>query len=535
MASSLTTELEALGELIDTTQGRVDAQLTDDARAIMGRADQRLSMGEQTVVALAGPTGAGKSALINALAGSLIATSGVRRPMTSQTLAISFGPTNTTLLDWLDIERRHEVAADDLEHLVLLDLPDHDSVQVAHREEVERLVKVVDQFVWVTDPQKYADASIHQRYLRPLVQHSEVITIVMNQIDRLTDEQSTQVVEHLRQLLIDDGLGDVAIFAVSATTGAGIPELRKHLASIAAGKLAAARRVRGDIAGLARRFDEQSRSTESTGITKEMVARLEAGLANAAGVPMIDRAVYQAMIHRGASATGWPFVSWWRRFRPDPLKRLRLGPGAHSKQIEASPQVSQRSSLPRGDAVATAQLNTSLRSIADQCAGGLPPRWRNAVHEAAHTRAEALPSILDQAMVETDLGTERVPVWWQLMKFVQWLLVIAVLVGVVWLGLNFLLLYLQLPQLPLLPIDLTTTGFEVPTPTVLLVGGLVAGFVVSMLSRVFVGLGAESARRRATRRLRRRISTIADAEVIEPMRVELARHAKTRALVTELR
>ena len=37
--------------------------------------------------------------------------------------------------------------------------------------EVDRLVQLVDMLVWVVDPQKYADAAIHDRYLKPLAQH----------------------------------------------------------------------------------------------------------------------------------------------------------------------------------------------------------------------------------------------------------------------------------------------------------------------------------------------------------------------------
>ena len=35
-----------------------------------------------------------------------------------------------------------------------------------HRLEVDRLVELVDLLVWVLDPQKYADAALHDRYLR---------------------------------------------------------------------------------------------------------------------------------------------------------------------------------------------------------------------------------------------------------------------------------------------------------------------------------------------------------------------------------
>src|SRR5207253_1696815 len=41
----------------------------------------------------------------------------------------------------------------DLSGLVLLDLPDHDSTETSHHEEVDRVVALADVLVWVLDPQ----------------------------------------------------------------------------------------------------------------------------------------------------------------------------------------------------------------------------------------------------------------------------------------------------------------------------------------------------------------------------------------------
>ena len=73
-----------------------------------------------------------------------------------------------------------------LDGLVLLDLPDHDSTEVEHHVEVDRLVRMVDVMVWVLDPQKYADAALHERYLRPLASHAEVMVVTLNHVDELT-------------------------------------------------------------------------------------------------------------------------------------------------------------------------------------------------------------------------------------------------------------------------------------------------------------------------------------------------------------
>lgn len=530
MARTLTQRMASLRYLVELTEDRVDPELTQRARRVLGKVDERLEAGEQTVVALAGPTGAGKSTLVNALAGADVATPGVRRPTTSETLAVSFGPTNTRLLDWLEVRRRHEVQLGGLDGLILLDLPDHDSVRVSHRDEVERLIKVVDQFVWVTDPQKYADASIHERYLQPLAKHAGVITVVLNQIDRLRSEELRQVTEHLRSLLADDGLRGVAVLPVSAATSEGLTGLRAHLGEIAAKKNAAVARLTADLTVLADDFDAATEGSGEAGLTKEAVARLEAGMAQAAGVPLVERAVQQAMVHRGALATGWPLVSWWRHFRPDPLKRLRLGGGKPTEQIEAA---SPRSSLPERGPVVGAQLATSLRAAASDGSAGLPEGWRGRARAAVQSSAELLPDTLDRAVVETDLGTEQTPVWWSLLRFLQWLLIAAVVVGVGWLSINMVLLYLGLPALPGVPVG-TEEGFQVPLPTALLGGGLILGFVLSLGARLFVGLGAAAAPRRAGRRLRRRIRQIAQDEVVQPLTDEINRYEQARKLIRKL-
>jgi len=53
----------------------------------------------------------------------------------------------------------------DLDSLILLDLPDHDSVEVKHSVLVDQALPLVDILIWVLDPQKYADHLIHESYL----------------------------------------------------------------------------------------------------------------------------------------------------------------------------------------------------------------------------------------------------------------------------------------------------------------------------------------------------------------------------------
>ena len=103
---------------------------------------------------------------------------GVRRPTTATAGRALGRAAAEDLLDWLQVPRRHgwsrrPAGTDGLDGLVLLDLPDHDSTELSHRLQVDRLVQLVDVMVWVVDPQKYADAALHERYLRPLAEHAE--------------------------------------------------------------------------------------------------------------------------------------------------------------------------------------------------------------------------------------------------------------------------------------------------------------------------------------------------------------------------
>ncbi len=130
MKGNLDQRLAALGEAAGLAEGRLDDDAVERARAVVAQAGERLGLGlESTVVALAGPTGAGKSRLFNALAGEALAAVGRRRPTTAAGQAAVWGDGADPLLDWLEIPRRHRLAADGLDGLVLIDLPDFDSVE----------------------------------------------------------------------------------------------------------------------------------------------------------------------------------------------------------------------------------------------------------------------------------------------------------------------------------------------------------------------------------------------------------------------
>ena len=533
--TALTDRVRALREAAEACEGRVSAEVVDEAYRVGLQVDRRLALsGGATVVALAGATGSGKSSTFNALTGSDLATVGVRRPTTSVSMAATWGEdAGEELLDWLQVRRRHVVGASaaggpELDGLVLLDLPDHDSTAAEHRTEVDRLVALVDVLVWVVDPQKYADAALHERYLRPLAGHAAVMLVVLNQVDTLTPDARAACLRDLRRLLDAEGLGGVEVLGVSAATGEGLDALLARLGRVVAGKRAAAAPLAADVGAVATRLESASGTEPAPELGRRTVQTLDAQLGEAAGVPVVTRAVDQAWRLRGGLATGWPVLAWVAKLKPDPLRRLRLGGSLDRKEI-ASPTQTSRTSLPARSGVQQARVDTALRTLADEASTGLRRGWSDAVRATTRQSGAGLSDALDRAVATTDLDVDRHRRWWSAVRVLQWVLVAGVLVGLGWLGAAFLLAYLQLPPLP------QVVWFRFPAPTVLVVGGVLAGLLVAALARIGVVVGAHRRARLARQRLLAAVTRVSQEQVLAPVRAELQRYETARAAIARAR
>ncbi len=539
LRATLATQIEALGTAVDAARGRLPDTLLDPVAATVTRARERTGLSaDHTVAALAGSTGSGKSSLLNALAGEQIAAPGVLRPTTDRPLAAVWPRPDDReapggvdeLLDWLDVDLRRDVTttptAPRPAHpaptgLVLLDLPDHDSVEVTHRLRAERLYDRADLLVWVVDPQKYADAALHVRYLRPLAAHADVMVLVLGHADRLTPEERVQCVADLRRLAVEDGLGDVPVLAVSARTAEGVDALRDLLADAAARRRAAVDRVRADVAAAARVLlaacgPERPGALPGTA-REELVAALE----QAAGVPTVVEALRRSATRRARLATGWPPTRWVARLRPDPLRWLGLA----RVPVDAPELV--RSSMAAPGPVALAGAATAVRRYVDEATARVPDAWVLAARSVADEHG--LADRLDQAVVGTPLEATRSPRWWRVVGALQWVWLAVAVAGLVWLGVLAVLGYAQLP------VPGTPRWGELPVPTGLALGGVLAGLLTALLARTAGSWGARRGAARARRRLRAAVAEVARERVTDPVDAELAawsacRVAATRAL-----
>jgi GTP-binding protein EngB required for normal cell division len=511
LSGDLDRRLQALGEVVELADGRLDEENVAAAKAVVSRAGERLGLGvDETVVALAGPTGAGKSSVFNALAGQELTAVGRRRPTTATATAAVWGEAGRELLDWLGVARRHRTVDGDLRGLVLLDLPDYDSVELDHRLEVERMIELVDLLVWIVDPQKYADAALHDRYLRRLSEYDESMLFVLNQSDLLSPSAVQACLGDLIRLLGEDGLDGVPVMASSAVTGDGLPSLRQELVRRVERRAAAAARLSADVVTVASALAAESGGS-AAGVRSADREQLTSALAGAAGVPAVVDAVRRAHMRRGILAAGWPYARWVRRLRPDPLRRLRLADrGAEEVHTSVPPPNPTERHL----------VSAATRSLAAAAAAGLATPWPALARSAATAREEQLAERLDRAVAGADLRMTR-PLWWRLVGFLQWLFALVVAAGALWLLVLVLLAFLRVEEVVPLP---DVAG--IPVPTALLVGGALAGMLLALLARVVNGVGARRRARRAARSLRARVADVGDELVIGPVEDELAVHAR---------
>ena len=529
--SDVTDRIDGLADAARAARGRLDDDLVEEATAVAQRAGDRLRLsGDHTVVALAGATGSGKSSTFNAVTGLELAAIGVRRPTTSWTMACAWGADGAPeLLDWLGVPKRHQVMRDSmldepredrgLNGLVLLDLPDHDSTEVAHHVEVDRLVKLADLLVWVLDPQKYADAAIHDRYLKPLASHRDIMLVVLNHIDTVPQGRRDSMIADLERLLAEDGLETVPVIAMSARHGEGVPELKRAIAEQVSAKKAVKRRLMADVGSVGRRMSEENGDASPGDIARRRKTELVDAFADAAGVPTVVRAVEQSTKRRAGQATGWPVTAWLTRFKPDPLKRLHLDLSTRDKELTAR----ARASVPEATHVQRARVDMTVRALADDVGAELTPSWADAVRRASVARLPDLNDALDKAVASTDLGVGRTPIWWRLVRVLQWVLMLAVLVGGLWLLGLAVLGYLQISA----PSTPRTSGL--PLPTLLLLGGVALGILLGLLSKAVVGLSARSKARSADRRLRAAIGEVTEKLVVQPVEAEIEAYRATRA------
>ncbi|MFE9902496.1 GTPase [Streptomyces achromogenes] len=510
----LRSRLNALRELVGLSRTRLDSHTLAEAGRVLDEAAARRKLsGRHTVVALAGATGSGKSQLFNALAGVAISETGVRRPTTAAPIACSWSDGAASLIDRLGIPgrlRRRPMHSPDnegqLRGLVLVDLPDHDSAAVQHREQVDRILKLVDAVIWVVDPEKYADAMLHERYLRPMAGHAEVMFIVLNQVDRLPGDAADQVLDDLRRLLDEDGiaLGEhgepgATVLAISALTGEGVGELRESLGQFVAERGAAARRVAADLDAAAAGLRPMYATRRRAGLTEQAREEFAVRLADAVGATAAGEAAERAWLRNANRACGTPWLRLWRWYQG----RGESTTGRHAVRTQADEEATARQ-----------RVEQAVRTVADRASAGLPAPWAQAVREAAARGSQGLSEALDALSARAGLppGRPPRPGWWPVAVLVQAAMTLLQIVGGGWLAGQ--IAGLMAPNLGV--------------PVLLMVCGIVGGPLVEWGCRMAARGPARRYGQEAERRLREAAASCGRARVLDPVAAELLRYREVR-------
>ncbi|WP_372449303.1 GTPase, partial [Streptomyces montanisoli] len=513
-AGPLRARLDALGELVGLSRTRVDASVLAEAGQVLDEAStrQRLSS-RHTVVGIAGATGSGKSTLFNALAGVPISETGLRRPTTAAPIACVWSDGAAGLLDRLAIPgrlRRKPLAGGDgdeeLHGLVLVDLPDHDSAVTAHRDQVDRVLGLVDAVIWVVDPEKYADAALHERYLRPLAGHAEVTFVVLNQIDRLPGEAAEQVLDDLRRLLDEDGmaLGEydepgATVLAVSALGGQGVGDLRELLGRFVQERTAAERRLSADVAAAARRLRPAYMAEGRSGLGERSREQFADRLAWAVGAVAAGETAEREWRRNAGRACGTPWLRLWRWYQSTRT------PGA---EVTEEPLVVEE------EATARQRVEQAVRVVADEASDGLPAPWAQAVREAAVRGSAGLPEALDDLAGTAAAPSSRPPrpAWWPAAVLVQASMTLLQIFGALWLlGQIF-----GVVPPGLLP------------PAMVMLAGIVGGPVVEWACAAAARGPARRYGQDVERRLRETAAGCGRAKVLDPISAELMRYREVR-------
>lgn len=507
---------------------------TDRARAVHADATGRLGFpSDAYVLALVGGTGVGKSSLLNALAGVDVSPASARRPTTSDPIAwvpATEVASLTPLLEWLDVRQIRDHAAPGLKSVAILDLPDMDSIEAAHRERVEALLPRVDAVAWVTDLEKYHDAVLHDAFLRTWVPRLDRQAVVVNKADRLAQDDRPRIRRDLEadlgQRLLASDRPAVPVLMTTAVDEAEIDEFRAWLADGAAAKAVVRARVAATVVDMARELARDAgldpdggarpfldptirskaieeairatlRSVDLEGLERQAIAATRARARARGTGPMgrLTSIVYKLSGRETQVADPNGYLARWR-------ERAPLTPA-----VEAL-----RGAL-------GASLADATPTVRPKLAAALEPGELRAGLERGVGRAVA-------GLDRLEAPTSRA---WSMFGLLQTLATLAIAVSAAWVVIWIL------ARPPVDSVDLPVIG-TVPIPFVALIGSILVGYVLAR----GLGIHAGWVGRLWARRVRDRVAASVRREVTErglaPLDVlEDARRRLSTAVATMLR
>ena len=273
-----------------------------------------------------GSTGAGKSTLVNSLAGRRVTEHGVLRPTTRSPVLVHhpddaqwFG--QDRLLH--ELERVDRATTDPAAlqlvavesvpaGLAILDAPDIDSVEEQNRTLAAQLLAAADLWLFVTSAARYAD-QVPWGFLRQAAERSASVAVVL---DRTPPDAVDTVSTHLARMLASRGLKDSPLFTVTEGTvsdegllpAASVAEIKAWLDSLAADADARGMVVRQTLEGAVRTLARRTHGVADAAAEQTAAwQRLREG-ADAAydeAIQQVDAASADGTLLRGEVLARW--------------------------------------------------------------------------------------------------------------------------------------------------------------------------------------------------------------------------------------
>jgi energy-coupling factor transporter ATP-binding protein EcfA2 len=216
-------------------------------------------------VVVAGPTGSGKSTLINSLIGHDVSRTGALRPTTRQPMVVA-GPESPGRLQSIGGVECQIISAEApiLDSLVLVDTPDIDSTSTHHRAMAEVMIDNADVVVFVTSALRYAD-DVPWRVLRRAVSRGAPVIQVLNRVGSASSGAVVDFKSRLAAASLDDDVVVVPEHHIGHTQrvpAVAVQSLRRRLGRVVTRRDEFAAQV----------FDRVLRSTLSqvAGLTREL-------------------------------------------------------------------------------------------------------------------------------------------------------------------------------------------------------------------------------------------------------------------------
>ena len=450
-------------------------------------------------------------------------TAGVRRPTTNEPCAVlPVGRAPRELLGWLGVARRVEAPRALPGDTVVIDMPDIDSIETGHADIAERLALRVDALVVVVNPQKYADARLHDEWLARLRSSHASVTVVLTHIDTVGAAEREAIERDLRRLLCERGMEDTTVLSVASTTGEGMPALVKHLSKETervSRQAARARQGLREAAVLIRDavgIDGTVRGIETDGMASDLCS----AAADLAGAPIIAEAVAASTMRAGRRAGGWLPLRWIARLGADPLRRLHLD---EDSRVEGA----TTPTLPTRSPSDEASFVNAVRREVGEHSSGRPPAWRARLVERALAGARDVPAAAHREVADNMRVATGAPAAARFLGGLQMLAWVVCLVGAAWIGL------VHLGRAVLIDLQVPALG-PVPTPTALVCVSLLVTVILAGINRGVSRWAADRRRRAVIRDLRGLCRDEVERAVVAPVRAEDSRQAMIASFIARL-